>query len=448
MSLSRCLFCLTLICSMAVNAEDAPPRNVVLFITDDQGQADAGCYGHPVVKTPGLDALAAEGTRFTNAFCTTASCSSSRSVILSGLHTHTNGMYGLAHADHHFQSFDKIKGLPARLSEAGYRTICIGKKHVAPATVYPFDVELPVQRPRQMAEAAREHIASDDPRPFFLLFGTVEPHRPFHHQDFPAPSPNDVIVPPWLPDLPEVREELARYYASIQQADSGLAALIDILKETGQWENTLVIAISDNGAPFPGAKTNLYEPGAKLPCVVRNPLHPTPGAVCDALVSWCDITPTVLDYAGLYKRPREFAGRSLLPILSESSPPGWDHVFMSHQLHEITMYYPMRVLRERRFKLIWNIAHELPFPFASDLYESSTWQAVLNNDVKRYGQRDTHALLHRPEFELYDLETDPHEVVNLASDPAHAQTLARMQSQIREWQKQTKDSWELKWERE
>jgi N-sulfoglucosamine sulfohydrolase len=121
---------------------------------------------------------------------------------------------------------------------------------------------------------------------------------------------------------------------------------------------------------------------------------------------------------------------------------------MSHQLHEITMYYPMRVLRERRFKLIWNIAHELPFPFASDLYESSTWQAVLENEVKRYGQRDTLALLHRPEFELYDLESDPHEVVNLASDPAHAETLARMQSQIREWQRQTKDSWELKWERE
>lgn len=432
----------------SVSAEEVPKRNILLYVMDDLGQGDAGCYGHPVIQTPGLDALAAEGTRFTNAYCTTASCSSSRSVILTGLHSHTNGMYGLAHADHHFQSFDKVVGLPARLSEAGYRTICVGKKHVTPNASYPFDVELPVKRPLEMAEAVREHLESEDPRPFFLYFCTVEPHRPFLRDDFETPDPKDVIVPSWLPDLPEVREELAQYYASIQQADSGLAALIKTLKETGQWDNTLVIALSDNGAPFPGGKTTLYEPGANLPCVVRNPATPTANATCDALVSWLDITPTLLDYAGALKRPREFPGRSWLPILDQPHPEGWDEVFLSHQLHEITMYYPMRVLRERQYKLIWNIASGLPYPFASDLYSSATWQAVLRDNVQLYGQRTTDALLHRPRFELYDLHADPHETRNLAASPEHEERLARMQSRIKEWQLKTKDPWTLKWDRE
>src|SRR5262245_48944324 len=99
----------------------AAPRNVVLIVTDDQGQ-DAGCYGNRVLKTPNLDALAAEGTRFTHAFCTTASCSASRSVILTGRHNHANGHYGHQHSYHHFSSFDNVQSLPALLSRAGYRT--------------------------------------------------------------------------------------------------------------------------------------------------------------------------------------------------------------------------------------------------------------------------------------------------------------------------------------
>src|SRR5687767_5559068 len=120
------------------HAYGAERRNVVLIIADDLGR-EVGCYGNAVVRTPNLDALAALGTRFTNAFATVASCSPSRAVMLTGLYTHTNGQYGLAHAEHNVHTLANVRSLPARLKEAGYRTGIIGKLHVLPPKVYPFD---------------------------------------------------------------------------------------------------------------------------------------------------------------------------------------------------------------------------------------------------------------------------------------------------------------------
>lgn len=420
--------------------------NVVLYVADDHGTDDAGCYGNPVIHTPGLDALAAEGTRFTNAFCTSASCSASRSVILSGLHNHANGQYGHQHSYHHFSSFPNVRSLPVLLGEAGYRTLCAGKYHVAPEEVYKFDERFGAPSPAEMAEKCRGFIEQDSP--FFLYFCTSEPHRPFKRGGSEPVDPADVIVPPFLPDTPECREELARYYGSVERCDKGLLALIGLLKETGQWDNTLVIYISDNGIAFPGAKTNLYEPGMRLPCVVRSPYQKRRGGVCNGMVSWADLTPTILDFAGAMPKDPPFHGRSFMPILDETDPEGWDEVYASHTFHEITMYYPMRVVRTRRHKLIWNIAHGLSYPFASDLWASETWQGLIKRGDTHYAKRPVDAYLHRPPFELYDLEADPLEVNNLADSPAHADLLAGMKSKLKAFQERTKDPWAVKWEHE
>lgn len=433
----------------AVPGEATPTkRNVLLIVSDDHGMDDAGCYGNPVIRTPGIDALAREGVRFTHAFCTTASCSPSRSVILTGLHNHATGQYGLAHARHHFVSFPDVKSLPAILAKAGYRTVCAGKHHVLPEEAYHFDEYIPVAAPAEMAETCRPLLASDEDRPFFLYFCPTEPHRPFHREGSDPVDPKDVIVPPYLPDIPECRAELAAYYGSVQRADSGLVRLMKILKESGHWDDTLVIYISDNGIPFPGAKTTLYEPGTRLPCVVRNPFGKKRGGVCEAMVTWADITPTILDFAGATPTDAQFHGRSFLGVLDEENPDGWDEVYGSHTFHEVTMYYPMRSVRTRRYKLIWNIAHGLAYPFASDLWGSETWQAVMKHGDKQYGKRNIKAYLHRPRFELYDLENDPHEVHNLADDPEHAGVLEDFKRKLRHFQEQTKDPWLLKWDRE
>ncbi|OHB64169.1 MAG: heparan N-sulfatase [Planctomycetes bacterium RBG_13_50_24] len=464
------LACPMLISQRTMAARNNRP-NVVLIVSDDHGRETLGCYGNTVIKTPNLDALAAGGVRFTNAFCTTASCSASRSVILSGMYNHANGQYGHQHSYHHFISFENIKTLPVLLTEAGYRTGRIGKYHVAPESVYKFDVTLPgnSRSPVQMAQNCRDFINSNDGKPFFLYFCMSDPHRSGDIvEDMPGKpdrfgnkanggypgvkeveyDPKDVIVPPFLPDIPECRAELAQHYQSVSRVDQGVGKLLDVIRESGKYDDTITIYISDNGVAFPGAKTTLYEPGMNLPCIVRSPRQEKKGIACDALINFADLAPTVLDFAGALSGNNSFQGRSFKSALEQQHPEGWDVTYASHTFHEITMYYPMRVVRQRRYKLIWNIAHGLDYPFAGDLWAASTWQATIKAGSKYYGKRTVEAYLHRPKFELYDLQNDPHEVKNLAEDAIHEKVLTELKAELKAFQKRTNDPWLLKWEYE
>lgn len=441
--------------------------NIVLIVSDDHGREALGCYGNPVVETPNLDRMAEEGVRFTNAFCTTASCAASRSVILSGLHNHSTGTYGHTHGCHHFSSFDNIRTLPAMLKEAGYRTGRVGKKHFAPDSIYPFDWGYPEwhfgRDDVRMSESCREFIKGQEP--FLLYWCSNNPHRsgvleehPLRPDGFGNPreafagdeekaySEDEVIVPLFLSDTPEVRAELAQYYQSISRLDRGVGRLLDMLREEGRLEDTVVIYISDNGAAFPESKTTLYEPGMNLPCIIRSPFHKSRGRTCDGLVSWADLTPTILDLAGVKYDEAAFHGRSFAEIIDQESPAGWrDEVFASHTFHEITNYYPMRVVRTQRYKFIWNIAWKLDYSFASDLWECASWQGAVRDGLKKFGPRTIDAYIHRPRFELYDLESDPQEAVNLSEKPEYAGMVESFSAKIKRFQEETADPWIHKW---
>lgn len=429
------------------------PRNVVLVIADDLG-LDLGCYGNKVIRTPNLDALAKRGVRFSRAYATTASCSPSRSVMLTGLHTHTSGQYGLQHPPHTQQTNEWVRSLPALLRAAGYFTGLIGKFHVGPDSVYPFDALLTkvnARSPTAMARNARDFLARAGKRPFFLVYGFTDPHRAkkgFANENFaddPAEvryDPKDVVVPYHLPDRPEVRRELAEYYQSVSRMDRGVGMLLEVLREAGRLDDTLIIFVSDNGIPFPGAKTTLYAAGIHLPLLIASPDHKG-GRTNNALVSWCDIAPTVLECARVKGPGYKLPGRSLLPILEDDDPKGWDAAFGSHQFHEITMYYPMRSVTTRKHKYILNLAHKLDYPFASDLWGSASWQGVLQRGDKMMGQRSVAAYLHRPKEELYELESDPNELKNLADDPAHAEVLSDLRRRMQAFQAETSDPWTI-----
>ncbi len=341
---------------LTVHAQAKAPKNVVIIIADDLGM-QLGCYGDKTTRSPNIDALAKRGVRFARAYATVSSCSPSRASILTGLYTHQNGQYGLQHAEHNQQTRLWVQSLPNLLRAIGYWTGIIGKVHVGPQSVYNFDAQITKDLGGNrdgvaMARAARDFINRRDGKPFFLVHAFSDPHRAregFGNEAF-AKDPNevrydpkDVIVPAHLPDRPEVRKELAEFYQSITRMDRGVGLLIAVLREAGVLDDTLIIFISDNGIPFPGAKTTLYDAGIHLPMIVAGPGVPA-GRTNHGLVSFIDIAPTVLDFTQA-KRPKyKLAGQTLLPILGYEHPKGCDTVFASHQFHEITMYYPMRAI--------------------------------------------------------------------------------------------------------
>lgn len=452
-------------------ASNPQRRNVVILIADDLGMNHLGCFGNADVKTPHLDRLAAQGTRFTHAFATTASCSPSRSVLFTGLHNHANGQYGLAHAAHNFHGRPGVTSIFRVFKDAGFHIGLVGKKHVIPDSTYPIDFEHPVNAkdPEAIAAMTDRFLTETGDRPFLLVVGFTDPHRPFKLDANAAAAgnrkkakakdkqsrvgaafgatydPSKISMPDYLPDFPESRQDVADYFACVSRLDAGVGKVLDVLRQAGRDDDTLVLFLSDNGMPFPGAKTTLYEPGIRLPMIARMPGAAATGIANAAMLSYVDIAPTVIDWAKVHSPPNfQPHGRSALALIGKETASDWDEVFCSHTFHEVTMYYPMRAVRGRKYKLIWNLAAGLDFPFASDLYKSATWQATLERKPERYGQRTLAAYLKRPAFELYDLETDPGESNNLAQSPAHAAVLRELQNKLRDFQKRTSDPWAVK----
>lgn len=494
-------------CFLTRNCYAEAEKNIVLVVVDDASPT-LGCYGDPIAKTPNLDALAKNGVRFDNAYATTASCSASRSVILTGLHNHLNGQYGHQHHFHKFASYHNVisLSLPFVLKRHGYRTARIGKFHVAPEKVFPFDEKLQANRrnPVLMARACKPFIETDSEQPFFLYFNPDDPHRsgavdrrsnselkpnlfgnkPNQAAHFEIEEvfykPKQVPVPKFLPDTTETREELAQYYQAVSRIDQGLGELIEVLKQAGVYDKTLIVFTSDHGMAFAGAKTTVYEPGLKVPLIVRNPYESKLGTVSNSLVSHVDITPSLVDFAEAIDKNRNgptdwvnpnvywqekkedvednraggnifrsYQGKSWLDVLKNPAAKINEQIFASHTFHEIQMYYPMRVIRDRRYKLIYNIAHKLEFPFASDLWEASSWQAQYQNGPNaEYGQKTVLQYIQRQEFEFFDLENDPYESKNLANAPGFLELLNVYKEKLRDKQDELKDPWVIKWKYE
>lgn len=480
-------------------------KNILFFITDDESPT-LGCYEDPIAKTPAIDALAKDGTVFLNAFATTASCSASRSVVMSGLHNHANGQYGHQHSFHKFSSYFNVIGLslPRNLTKAGYRTGHIGKYHVSPEEVFRFETYLKgnTRNAVQMAEQAREFITQKSDRPFFLYFATSDPHRgggrDMNSDNKLKPdlfgnkpnrkshdgveevfyNPKDVPIPSFLPDTSETREELAQYYQSVSRIDQGLARLVEILKDADLFEKTMIVFTSDHGMAFAGGKTTVYEGGLRVPFVVRNPYEKKRGIRSTALISHIDIAPTLVDFTGAldaknnrpsnWEDPKKsfpipksnapkdnrgltdklssYHGKSWLSVLGQADATHWESIFASHTFHEIQMYYPMRVFRDKEFKLIWNIAHPLPYPFASDLWAASSFQAQYQKSLSApYGKKTVRQYIHRPEFEFFKIDEDPQEEKNLAGNPKFAAKLEEYKNRLKLAQKTFHDPWVMKW---
>ncbi|XP_050717654.1 N-sulphoglucosamine sulphohydrolase-like isoform X2 [Eriocheir sinensis] len=472
-------------------------RNVLMMVADDAG-LELTTYGNTACRTPHLDALASRATVFSRAFTSVSSCSPSRAALLTGLPTHQNGMYGLHQGVHHFSSFDGVRSLPGILAAQGLRTGIVGKKHVGPEDVFPFEfahteeTESVMQVGRnitRMRQLVRRFLASPDPRPFFLYVGFHDPHRCGHtHPQYGAfcerfgdgspgmgtipdwrpddYGPDDVQVPYFVQDTPAARQDLAAQYRTISRLDQGVGAMLQELGLAGHLNDTLVIYTSDNGVPFAGGRTNLYDPGVVEPLLVSSPAHPASwGTTSPALTSLLDLTPTVLAWLGVpyprysiwpHQPPVTLTGRSLLPFLEPQGGAdcqasehvtrrgGGAAVFGSHEVHEATMYYPMRAVRTEAYKLIHNLHYRMPFPVDQDLYLAPAFQDILNRTTQGrplpwYTSLDQY--YHRHRWQLYDLQADPHERSNVAGKKRYAAPLARLRARLRAWLAATQDPW-------
>ncbi|XP_062507357.1 N-sulphoglucosamine sulphohydrolase-like [Corticium candelabrum] len=461
-------------------------RNAVIMIADDAGM-ESPFYSNNVCQTPNLNSLASKSLIFDRAFTSVSSCSPSRSVIMTGLPQHQNGMYGLHQKEIHFNTFDSVKSVPLLLNSSGVRTGIIGKKHVGPESVYPYEFEYTEENGYSILQVGRnitfikdlvhEFLQTQDDRPFFLYIGFHDPHRCGHTQpqygnfcekfgngepdmgfipDWKPVlySPDDVIVPYFVPDTPAARADIAAQYTTISRLDQGIGLVVKELENAGYLDSTLVIYSSDNGIPFPSGRTNLYDPGMIEPMLVSSPLatHRN-GDHSQAMVSLVDIVPTVLDWFdvaypnySIFKSdlPVQLTGRSLLPVLEEEPESGFDEIYASHSLHEITMYYPMRVYRNRRYKLIKNLNYKMPFPIDEDFFLSPTFQDILQRSHQKeltHWYKTLHDYYYRDQWELFDLEQDPHELHNVADEPSRQDILEDMKTRLHKWQNATNDPW-------
>jgi Arylsulfatase A and related enzymes len=257
------------------------PKNILLMIADDLGRAQMSCYGCKSIKTPNLDAFAASGIQFDMAFTSTASCSGSRTVIYTGLHTHENGSYGLVKGRNGFQTFSNVETAPYIFNELGYYTGILGKVHVSPDDLYPWQVRRESDS-RNVAEVARQaeeffNEAKKQGKSFFLTIGYIDPHRVLGSRggfgnaggnydpslEDRIYTPDEVEIPNFLSDLPEVRQELAEYYRSIHRLDQGVGQVLKALERCDAAEDTLVLFLSDNGprssTPKPPCTTLVYD---------------------------------------------------------------------------------------------------------------------------------------------------------------------------------------------
>jgi arylsulfatase A-like enzyme len=423
----------------SAQAKEAP--NVILIIADDLGWKDLSCYGNRDISTPNIDRLAAEGARFTNAFGAAPSCSPSRASIITGQYPHCNGVTGLTHVRKRLMLSPFRQTLPELLSAQGYVTGFEGKWHVAPyfpTGWYGYQRRLSGILPKdfhiQSSEKAIDFISEPRNGPFYLELNYIDTHRDdageFHfNPEYPV-DPGKISIPEYytLPDWPEIRLEVAKYYSNLLRMDEMIGQTLEELDRRGLAENTLVCFVSDNGAPFPGNKMTLYDRGIGTPLIFRWPKKIPAGLSSGALVSAIDIMPTLLDAAG-DTSPSSAQGKSLFPLMSGGGETELREAVFAEMTYHVN-YLPMRAVRTRKWKYIRNYSDH---PVGLDQCSHMEWaRRVCELPNQRW-------LRPRAPEELYDVENDPHEQMNLVDEPAHKQTLREMRSLLDEHMRRTED---------
>ena len=451
--------------------------NILLAISDDQSYPYTSAYGHKGVRTPAFDQVAKKGMLFNNAFVASPGCSPSRAALLTGRHT-----WQLEHAGTHASSFSpKYAVYPDLLERDGYFVGYTGKGwgpgdwKVGGRARNPAGPEYsqhkqksvrPGTNPIDYAANFQAFLAGrPKDQPFCFWYGGHEPHRAFAQGTGlkAGKKLEDVEVPPFLPDTPEIRSDLLDYLVEIEWFDQHLGRMLKMLEEAGELDNTLVVVTSDNGMSFPRAKANLYEYGIHVPLTISWPGNVPAGRVVDTPVSLVDLAPTILEAAGV-KHPGAppMVGRSLMGLLkSGTDDASRQMIFSGRERHSSSRHdnlgYPSRVVRTREYLYIRNLKPERwpagdPRKYEEsgelgpmhgayhDIDEAPTLSfLVANHNDPKIGRFLHLAVDKRPAEELYDIRQDRGCLNNLAQSAQHADVKKQMAAALERYLTDTHD---------
>jgi arylsulfatase A-like enzyme len=438
--LSLLLFCLAVGCSRKSNEQQAP--NIILIIGDDISWDDIGCYGNTSIHTPNIDRLASEGLKFNNAFVTSSSCSPSRCSIITGRYPHNAGA-----AELHTPLPARLKLFPELLRAKGYYSALLGKWHEGEATARAYDTLLPgTQHNGSGGELQWINMLQARPKdkPFFFWFAPFDAHRPWsddnmqHHH-----NPQKITVPGTLVNDPITRTDLTAYYDEISRLDLYIGKLVNELEAQGIADNTMIIFLGDNGRPFPGSKTRLYDRGIKTPLIMRWKKGIVGGRQTDALISSIDIASTLLACAGI-PAPETFQGVSFQTLFQHPDQKFRNYIFAEHNWHDYAAYE--RCVRTDSFLYILNKHPEWDNGGPIDANQSPSARALkaaLTKAALDSLQRDAY-LQPRSAEEFYDNLKDPLQKHNLINEARYAAQISVLKNILTRWQTDTGDSYPSK----
>ncbi len=432
--------------------------NVLFLMADDWSWPHASALGDPVVKTPTFDRVAREGVLFENAFVSAPSCTPSRHAVSSGQYHWRPGVG----ADLGSSMAKGVPVYPDLLAATGYST-GFTRKGTGPSK-HTYRKSDPFGPRFDNFEAFYDQ--RDPKKPFCFWYGAGEPHRPYRlgegrEQGIDLAS---IRIPPGLPDNETVRSDLADYYSRVQLFDRFAAGILGRLEKDGELDNTIVVMTGDNGMPFPRAKSTLYDTGTRVPLAIRWGARVKGGRSISDFVSLTDLAPTFLEAAGV-PLPQTMTGRSLLTHLT-GDEAGWidpsrDHVLTGLERHVYP--WPARAIRTKDFLFIRNFERaawptgevkgqqphfdfvKTPWPtvpgafsFNVDPSPSKQWM-LEHRDSKEAIRLHALAFGRRPAEELYDLQKDPGQLDNVATNPAYAETKEKLRRRLMRGLRATRD---------
>jgi len=431
--------------STNLNALEEPVQrpNILWLIAEDMGPA-LGCYGQENVSTPNLDKLASEGVRYTHFYTTSPVCSPSRSAFMTGMYATTIG----AHM-HRTPGPDKkplpegVRFLPAWFRDAGYFTANLRNFPEAFGFTFKGKQDWNFTHTDRGFDSA-EWADLKAHQPFMAQINFFETHRGFPTSG--AADPSKIDLPPYYPDHPIARQDYASYLDSATELDRKIGLVLDQLEKDGLASNTVVIFMADNGEAHVRGKQFCYEEGLHVPLLIRwptafpPPKHFSPGSVDDRLLEAIDLAPTLLEIVGAPVPPKMQG----MAFLGDRVGQPKQYVFGARDRCDDTTMR-LRTVRDARYRYIRNFTPEVPFlaPNAYKERQYPVWNLLkeLYAEGKLTPPQAALCAPRQPEEELYDLDNDPHQILNLVSsdNPEHRTTIERLRKVMLEWIENTND---------